>query len=82
LDGGCGKICKDGVEVGRDVFYIAFELAFSDMKDLISHHRSPVPLEIVRYFFQQILSAIWKCHTKGIVHRDLKLENILVTSDY
>lgn len=27
--------------------------------------------------FQQILSAIDACHSKNIVHRDLKLENIL-----
>ena len=31
-----------------------------------------------RAVFQQILSAVHYCHSKRIIHRDLKLENILL----
>ena len=31
--------------------------------------------------FNQIMSAVAYCHDKGIVHRDLKLENILFASE-
>ncbi|KAG2482599.1 hypothetical protein HYH03_018483 [Edaphochlamys debaryana] len=31
-----------------------------------------------RYFFQQLISGVDYCHTSGVCHRDLKLENTLL----
>ncbi|GIL87710.1 hypothetical protein Vretimale_14649 [Volvox reticuliferus] len=31
-----------------------------------------------RYFFQQLISGVKYCHTSGVCHRDLKLENTLL----
>ncbi|KAL0205630.1 hypothetical protein P9112_000937 [Eukaryota sp. TZLM1-RC] len=33
---------------------------------------------IVRFYFRQIVDALEHCHSAGIVHRDLRLENLLV----
>ena len=39
-----------------------------------------VPESLARVYFQQIVSAIHYCHSIGVCHRDLKLENCLLAS--
>ncbi|XP_010252814.1 PREDICTED: CBL-interacting serine/threonine-protein kinase 23-like isoform X3 [Nelumbo nucifera] len=34
-----------------------------------------------RKYFQQLISAVDYCHSKGVYHRDLKLENLLLDED-
>ena len=38
--------------------------------------------DIGRFLFSQLLDALDYMHTKRVVHRDIKLENILVDSDF
>ncbi|XP_072281067.1 NUAK family SNF1-like kinase 2 [Pyxicephalus adspersus] len=48
-----------------------------DLYDYISE-RQRLSDQEARRFFRQIVSAVQFCHANGIVHRDLKLENILL----
>ena len=37
--------------------------------------------DVTRKYFKQIVCAVDYCHQKEVYHRDLKLENILLSND-
>ncbi|XP_056605323.1 NUAK family SNF1-like kinase 1 [Triplophysa dalaica] len=62
----------------KDKIVIVMEYASKgELYDYISERRKLGERE-TRHFFRQIVSAVHYCHKKGVVHRDLKLENILL----
>lgn len=48
-----------------------------DLYGLLRKHRT-LPEHIIRFYITQIVIAIGQLHGHGIVHRDLKLENIML----
>lgn len=52
-----------------------FDFLQSDGREIITE-------EVGRYFFKQILKAVEYLHDNNIIHRDIKLENILVDEDF
>ena len=40
----------------------------------------PLPVSFVATIMKQIVSGIQKIHEKGIIHRDLKTENIFIAA--
>lgn len=63
-------------------FHIIMELVVgSSLRELISRQPSPGIGEVMsRGIFEQICDGVHFCHSRQIVHRDLKLENILLES--
>jgi len=63
-------------------------LEFMEHGDLLSFIKGPKRKEIGfgeyfgRYIFKEILQGLSECHKKGIVHRDLKLNNIMINKDF
>ncbi|EER02882.1 Ovarian-specific serine/threonine-protein kinase Lok, putative [Perkinsus marinus ATCC 50983] len=60
--------------------YICFvmELASGgELRRFVERH-GPLDENISRHIFNQIAKAVHYCHSKRVVHRDLKLENILM----
>ena len=50
----------------------------SCLRNYVNRHFKPFPEEIVQYLMKQIVSAINFLHNHKVIHRDLKLDNILL----
>merc|ERR1711962_1921933 len=62
----------------QDCFYIVMERFHSkDMFDFISE-QGPLPENLARNLFKQLVDTVITCHQRGIMHRDIKDENILI----
>ena len=66
----------------RQVKYIVLELASTgELFDILAT-TGPLPEHIARYYFKQFIEGLEFCHRQGIVHRDLKTENLLLDKHY
>jgi 5'-AMP-activated protein kinase catalytic alpha subunit len=50
----------------------------ADLVTKISEEKTKPDEDTKRKYFQQLISAVEFCHSKGVYHRDLKLEHVLV----
>lgn len=64
------------------VLAIVMELVDGDnLAQLLARWRGKMPLEQIRTVFADVLSAMDDAHARGVVHRDLKPDNVLVQSE-
>ena len=67
-------------------YYIMMEYCnggelYKALEKYIEKNGKPFPQEIVQHFMRQIVDAFKYIHSKDIMHRDIKLENILLNYD-
>ncbi len=59
-------------------YYIAMEhIDGPSLADVI-HGRGPLPTEMTRQVFRELMSALTAAHEAGLIHRDIKSSNILL----
>jgi len=62
--------------------YIFFILEYAENGELFERmENGPIPEEQAHKYFSQLIQGINYLHQKNIIHGDIKLENILLTSD-
>ncbi|GJW95462.1 CBL-interacting serine/threonine-protein kinase 14-like protein [Tanacetum coccineum] len=62
---------------------IYFVLEYAKSGELFSKvSRSRFSEDLSRRYFQQLISAIGYCHSRGVYHRDLKPENLLLDENW
>lgn len=68
------------VLVDKDLIYVILERCEGgDLNDLVMDEGG-LPENRARHYFRHIMGALSYIHKLGIAHRDIKLENVLVTS--
>ena len=65
----------------NNVYFIMKYIENGDFFEFCSEH-NPLPENIAKFFTAQIILALDWIHKNKIIYRDLKLENLLIKSDY
>ena len=71
----------EAVETSLRIYLILDFAQGGDLLDYIKNNRGPLGETESRRFFQQLVEGIEYIHERGVVHRDLKCENILLSND-
>src|SRR5919199_897887 len=65
---------------GRTFHYLVLEyLSGGDLQALVV--RRPLPLEGALFYLEQVCAGLGYAHKHGVIHRDIKPQNLLLTAD-
>ena len=61
-------------------YYVIMEYCSGgSLSSHLKKYGRPFPIEIIQYFMRQIVEGLKYIHSKRIIHRDIKLDNILIS---
>lgn len=74
------SVIEDGLDVNGDPFYV-MALADGSLQTRIDDCKDGMPRALALEIFEKICLAMAYAHSQGVVHRDLKPQNILMYGD-
>lgn len=82
VDGGEGVLTKDNGKKSV-IQYLVLELVkYGELFDFIFFPGKGFGEDIGRYLLHQLIDGLESCHNAGIVHRDMKTENIMLAEGW
>ena len=54
------------------------DMMADDVRNIMNECHQPFDEAVAKYLFLQMCDAVNCCHMRGIVHRDIKLENFFI----
>lgn len=77
------NICKllQVIDTKQEILLVIEHESGGELFEYLSTH-TRVTEDVARHWFRQILSALQYCHTHGVVHRDMKPENLILDESF
>jgi serine/threonine protein kinase len=78
------SICGNSIKIkSKDAYFITMEYSkYGDFFNLLNKTEKGFPLNVALYYFVQLVEGIQAIHKSDLMHRDIKLENILLDENY
>ena len=67
----------DFFNMGHSYYLVLERFNSKDLFDFISE-QGPLPENLAKNLFRQVVDIVQQCHAKGVLHRDIKDENLLI----
>jgi serine/threonine protein kinase len=61
--------------------FLVFEFVDKDLKKYMEATQGDLTMETIKSYTYQLLAGLEYCHVRGVMHRDLKPQNILISKD-